>query len=114
MPKKLIISNYIGDGYLSLQIEPAKTIFKLNSLEKANGDFEEYSLMIDEGKPLQLDSWSSNNGKNTIFCSPALTLFFSTIEKSLETAKITGNYIKITGLGQYLTKAHCRINSIYW
>ena len=112
--KKLMISNYIGDGCLSLVIDPVKTVFTLNSLEKAKGEFEEYSLMIDEGKPLQLDSWSSRDGKNKIFCCPALNLFFSTIEESLKTAKITGKHIEITGLDQYLIKAHWRINSFYW
>ena len=92
---------------LSLTVELRKAVLKLNSLCICSGEFEDYTLTLNEGSPRSLHLHNlRTNGLTSIH---AMNLFFKTIVGRLSDAKFQNGNIEISGLYEYLARYRLEI-----
>lgn len=98
---KFILANF-SNVWLSVDVTTKHVILKLNSKSTINDGFEDYTLVLNEGKPISIDFYTPH-GLQFVEND-----FFATIQKSLSTAKITEDKkMEITGLEKYIILPRC-------
>lgn len=91
-----------GSASISLKVNQLESVLKLNSLEEATGEFEDYTLTLTQGKPTRLIHKSLEGMK--VLDAQERQAFFETIQTRLDAATVENNSIHLTGIGAYLAR----------